>query len=257
MGGAQQQFQHFQQGAADCRLAGRVGALIPKQRLGQFQVPVAVFAPSELMDRACVKIESIGIQRLGSCGDHLPGPGANPAIGQAGLPGSRQILALGVHQHEPRRVPELVAEIAVALGAGEVKAHVPAGGRQGAKGEAQGIGAIGRDAAGKVPPRGLLNARRQVRLGEVAGALGHQVLQADAIDQVQGVQSVALGLGHLLTFRIAHQAVDVHLAERHFAGELQRHHDHAGHPEEDDVVAGDQHIGRVEARQRLGLLRPA
>ena len=96
-----------------------------------------------------------------------------------------------------------------------------------------------------------------MRLGKVAGALGHQILQADAIDEVQGIQSVALGLGHLLAFRIAHQAVNVNLPERHLAGELKGHHDHTGHPEEDDVVAGHQHIGRVEALEVIGPFRPA
>ena len=257
MGGAQQQLQHLQQSAPGGRLAVGVRALVPEQGLGQFQIPVAVFAPSELVDRAGVQIESIGIQRLGGAGDHPPGAGAYPAVGQARLPGRRKVLAFGIHQHEPRRVPELVAEVAVALGAGEVEAHVAARGGQGAEGEAQRIGAVGRNAVGIVPPRGLLNARRQVWLGEVAGALGHQRLQADAVDQVQGIQAVALGLGHLAALRITHQAVDVNLPERHFAGELERHHDHAGHPKEDDVVAGHQHVGRVEARQRLGAFRPA
>ena len=220
MGGAQQQLQHFQQRVADGRLTDRVRFRVPEQWLGQLQIPVAVFPPGELMDRTRIEIEPVGIQRLGGGGDHPPGTGAYPPIGQARFPGCRQILALGVHQHEPRRVPELVAEVAVTLGAAEVEAHVAAGGCQGAEGEAQGIGAIGRDAVGIVPPRGFLDVRRQVRLGKVAGALGHQILQADAIDEVQGIQSVALGLGHLLAFRIAHQAVNVNLPKRHFAGEL-------------------------------------
>src|SRR6187401_3349572 len=50
-----------------------------------------------------------------------------------------------------------------------------------------------------------------------------------------------------LAFAIAHQAVHVHLAERHVAHELHAEHDHAGNPEEDDVEARDQHIARIEA----------
>ena len=38
---------------------------------------------------------------------------------------------------------------------------------------------------------------------------------------------------------------------------MQAHHHHAGDPEEDDVEAGDQHIGRIEARQLRRLVRPA
>ncbi len=33
--------------------------------------------------------------------------------------------------------------------------------------------------------------------------------------------------------------------------------DHPGHPEEDDVIPCDQHVGGVEVVQVLGLLRPA
>ena len=69
----------------------------------------------------------------------------------------------------------------------------------------------------------------------------------DAIDDVERVDDIALGLRHLLAFAVAHQAVHVDLAERHVAHELQAEHDHARDPEEDDVEAGDQHAGRVEA----------
>ena len=40
-------------------------------------------------------------------------------------------------------------------------------------------------------------------------------------------------------------------------GVLAAGEDHPGHPEEDDVVAGDQHVGGVEIVQILGLLGPA
>ena len=86
----------------------------------------------------------------------------------------------------------------------------------------------------------------QVRLHHAAGALVHQGLEVDAVDEVDGVEHVALGLGHLVAVGVAHQAVDVDLAEGHVVHELQAHHDHAGHPEEDDVEAGDQHAGGVE-----------
>ena len=35
------------------------------------------------------------------------------------------------------------------------------------------------------------------------------------------------------------------------------HHDHAGHPEEEDVEAGHQHVGRIERLQVRGLVGPA
>ena len=51
--------------------------------------------------------------------------------------------------------------------------------------------------------------------------------------------------------------MDVDLAKRHVAHELQAHHDHPRHPEEDDVEAGDQYAGGIEGLERLGVLRPA
>ena len=83
------------------------------------------------------------------------------------------------------------------------------------------------------------------------------VIEVDALDQVHRVEHVALALAHLVAVRVVHQAVDVDVAERHLAGEVQRHHDHPGDPEEDDVVAGDQHVGGQEQvlLDRLG--RPA
>jgi hypothetical protein len=69
---------------------------------------------------------------------------------------------------------------------------------------------------------------------QAGGAFFHQRFQRDAVDQVHRVKHIALGLGHLLAFVVAHQAVDVHVAERHLAGEVLGHHDHPGHPEEDD-----------------------
>ena len=74
---------------------------------------------------------------------------------------------------------------------------------------------------------------------------------------IERVDDVALGLRHLLALGIAHQAVDVDLAERDVAHELDAEHDHAGDPEEQDVEAGDQQRGGVERAQVGGLVGPA
>jgi hypothetical protein len=96
-----------------------------------------------------------------------------------------------------------------------------------------------------------------LRLHHAAGALLHQRLQLDAVDEIDGVEHVALGLGHLVALGVAHQAVDVDVAEGHLVHELEPHHDHPGDPEEDDVEAGDQHRGGVEGLEPLRVLRPA
>ncbi|MDT4793166.1 hypothetical protein FQZ97_256800 [compost metagenome] len=96
-----------------------------------------------------------------------------------------------------------------------------------------------------------------------AGAFLQQLVEGDAVDDVQRVEHVALGLGHLLALAVAHQAVDVDGLERDLRGavrvlhQVHGQHDHAGDPEEDDVEAGDQHVGGVEGLEELGLFRPA
>ncbi len=47
------------------------------------------------------------------------------------------------------------------------------------------------------------------------------------------------------------------MAKRHLAGEVGRHHDHPGDPEEDDVEAGDEHARRQEQVLLDGPCRPA
>ena len=68
-------------------------------------------------------------------------------------------VLLGVHQHVARGVPQLVAEVAVALDAAEVEADVAAHGRERGEGEAQRVGAVGRNALRKLLARRLLDRR--------------------------------------------------------------------------------------------------
>ncbi len=125
------------------------------------------------------------------------------------------------------------------------------------EGEAQGIGAEAGDAVREFLARGLLDLGRILGVHQARGALGHQIVQADAVDEVDGVQHVALGLRHLVAVGVAHQAGDIDVAERHLAGEVQGQHDHARHPEEDDVETGDQHAGGQVVLQLPGVVGPA
>ena len=181
---------------------------------------------------------------------------ARRALG-LGVLGEAAVLALGVHQHEAARVPELVAEVAVALAALGVEVDVASQARQRAEGEAHRVGAEAGDAVRELGGRVLPDLRRGLRPAQPGRALLEQRLEGDAVDQVDRVEHVALGLAHPLSVRVAHQTVDVDVAEGHLAGELQRHHDHPGDPEEDDVVAGDEHARWQEQLQLLRLLRPA
>ena len=83
-----------------------------------------------------------------------------------------------VHEHEARRIPDLVGEGAIAVGAALVERDVGAG-------------------------RGHRRQREARRV------------RAEALDDLQRIDHVALGLRHLLPLGIAHQRVDVDLPERH------------------------------------------
>ena len=51
--------------------------------------------------------------------------------------------------------------------------------------------------------------------------------------------------------------MDIDVAERHLVHHMQAHHHHARDPEEDDVEAGDEHVGRVIAGKLGRLVGPA
>ena len=90
-----------------------------------------------------------------------------------------------------------------------------------------------------------------------AGPLCNQLLQADAVNYIDRVEYVAFGFRHLLAFGITYKAVNIDFMKGYIAHELQAHHDHACHPEEDDVETGDQHVGRVKGFQFGCFMRPA
>ena len=162
---------------------------------------------------------------------------------------SPTVLAFDVHQHEARRVPQLVAEVAVALAAVEVEVERAVERRERREREAHGIGAERRDAVGKLLARALA---RSTRPG--AGPSCSLVRFATSVStstpsmRSSGSSTLPFDFDILLPFLVAHDGVDVDVAERHLAGEVGRRHDHARDPEEDDVEAGDQHRRRQERR---------
>ncbi len=150
------------------------------------------------------------------------------------------VVAFAVHQHEAGGVPQLVAEVAVALATREIKIDVAAERGHRRHREAQRVGAERGDAVRKFLAGLFLDGCSLLRVHQTGGALGDQRIQINAIDDIDRVERVALALGHLLSFGIAHEAVHVDGVERHLAGEVGGHHDHPRDPEEDDVKAGDE-----------------
>ncbi len=84
-----------------------------------------------------------------------------------------------------------------------------------------------------------------------------QRIRAVIVDDTERIDDVALGLRHLRALLVTDETVDVDVLERHLLHEVQPDHHHAGDPEEDDVEAGDQRRGRIEALQFVRLVRPA
>src|SRR6185503_20530939 len=95
------------------------------------------------------------------------------------------VLALGVHQHEARRVPPLVAEIAVALAAAEIEIERAREGGERGEGEAQRIGAEGWNPLGEMRANVLRRLVLVLGLEQAGGRLAQQLVERDAVDQVE------------------------------------------------------------------------
>src|SRR5690606_10087981 len=137
--------QHAHQGAAGDAQALGGGVLVPQHRLDQLQVPGAVLVPDELVDRLGGQVEAEGDDLAGDVHFAALQRRDDPAVqrGQfAGFVVEAAVLAVGVRPHEVGGVPQLVAEVAVALDAAHVELDVAAGGGQLAEGEARGVGAV-------------------------------------------------------------------------------------------------------------------
>ena len=112
------------------------------------------------------------------------------------------------------------------------------------------------DLIGKVP-HGLTLLHKEAHI--VAGAIAGDEVEAQGIGtelvrHLQRVNAVAERLGHLAALVIPDQTVDEHRLEGLLLHLLHAGEDHTGHPEEDDIVAGDQHGGGVPVPQVLGVL---
>ena len=88
-----------------------------------------------------------------------------------------------------------------------------------------------------------------LRIHQTKGAFFDQLIECDAIDEIDRVEHVPFRFAHLLTLAVADQAMHIDILEWNVAGEVIRHHHHACDPEEDNVKTGNEHAGRQIARQ--------
>ena len=200
------------------------GMLSVEERFGEFHVPVADLAPDEFVERVGGEVEA----ELGQCLLHLGrragGLADDPAVGGGFRRGrgalGRVTLPDAVHLGKAAGVPELGAEIPVSRNALRVELQHATERGHGRIGKAQGIGAV-------------------------------------FVDDLQRVDDVAQGLGHLLALGVADEAMEIDGVEGDILDHGKLHHHHPGDPEEDDVEAGDQHGGREILLQLRRLFRPA
>ena len=66
------------------------------------------------------------------------------------------------------------------------------------------------------------------------------------VDDFEGIEDVALNLAHLLAVFVLDEAVEIDGVEGYIAHVLDSEHDHAGDPEEEDVVACFEDCAGVE-----------
>src|SRR5690606_7162815 len=179
---------------------------------------VAVLVPDEFVDGLGEQVEAIVGVVLGAFSLDALQLGNDPAVGLrevviavrraiaggagAGL-AETAILSFAVHQYEARGVPQLVAEVAIAFAALHVELDVAAGRGQREEGEAQRICTETRDALGEFLLGALGDLLGLLGVHQAGGALGDEIVEADAVDEVDRVKHIALGLGHLLAFAVA------------------------------------------------------
>ena len=102
-------------------------------------------------------------------------------------------------------------------------------------GEARGVPELGREVA--VAFDALVDSLMSRPCAAMAASVKRSASAPYSSMSAERVHDVALRLRHLLPLLVAHEGVDVDVAERHLLHEVQPHHHHAGDPEEDDVEA--------------------
>lgn len=208
---------------AQCGLSFQFGSLVCalQDRLGEFQIPVANLSPCERIKRVGRVVETVGVEGRIHGFTCLADLADDPFVQRlrdfrAGRVAHIRDLIMFC---KAERVPKLGAKVAVAFD------PVLADFQHATKG-------------------------RHLRVGEP------QSIGPEFVDHVERVDDVALGLGHLVAFGVADQLVQVHGVKRVFFQNGLAHHHHAGDPEEQDVLACNQHV-TGEVFHRVVVFGPA
>ena len=144
-------------------------------RFDRFDVPVAEFAPDEIVQLSAGKTDLVFLQVLVYRFRRFLQAGQDPLVcdGFFCLFHRQELHAFEIHHYETRGIPNLVDEVSRAFDLFFVEAGVTTGGDAVGKGEAEGVGAV-------------------------------------LVDDQEGVDAVAEALAHLSAQFIAHDTVNHH-----------------------------------------------
>ena len=147
--------------------------------------------------------------------------GQDPAVSKGQRrPFSRSIIPIEVHEGKARRVPDLIGKVSRRFDAVPIKTHI-------------------------VARRIACNEHKAQRIGSIF------------VNNFQGVNAVTQGFTHLPALFIADKTMDEDMLKGNFLHKFHAHGDHAGNPEENDVIARHQDARRIKLLQFVRLVRPA
>ena len=196
--------------------------LAHKQRLGEFEIPIAEHVPRKAIGRIrrVVKPERFNRGRdVCRCMSKLAnGPAVKLQFDRLWIKASG--AGAIIHFGKARRIPDFGREIAIAFNALRRKLDVAALGRHRGERKAQGIRAI-------------------------------------LVNKIERIDHIALGFGHLRALLVADKGVDIDRMKRFTFHKVIAHHHHAGDPEEDDVEACNEHVSRIIPSKLGCCIRPA
>ncbi|MPM90282.1 hypothetical protein SDC9_137403 [bioreactor metagenome] len=191
-------------------------------RLGKFDIPVAEHIPNKVVDLLYRDAQFKFFDVLADLTHGLIIAGEYPFVrgGKRFGQGVWHFVLAQIHMNKPRSVPNLVAEVTTGLDLFVRITHIVAGCIAGRQRQAQRIRTV-------------------------------------FVNFLKGINTVTQRFAHLTALRVAHQTMNEHILKRHLAHLLDGGENHSGDPEEDDIIACNQHVGREEIVQRRCFFGPA
>ena len=183
---------------------------IVQTRFSKFDVPVANFAPDEVVNSAASFAQFKFAKQIGNFFRYVLQAGKNPSICQGVRSQFRiGVIAFNVHQCKTGSIPNLVSKVTSGFYTFPIEAHIVTRGVAGNEHEAQSICTI-------------------------------------LVNNFQRINAIAQGFGHFATLAITNKTVDEYFFKGNILHKFHTHYEHTSNPEENDVVAGNQYAGGIE-----------